>query len=92
MILYLDASAMVKLYAFEEHSSWTRRRIDRHLRSGGVVARSVMGYVEARAAFARARKRHPAGQRISDELYRAALCHQFQLPRMRPTAETSRTE
>lgn len=73
MVIYLDASALIKLYTNEEHSDWTRRRVDRYLRSGGIVATSTMGYVEARAAFARAHKRRPAGRRISEEFYHAAL-------------------
>lgn len=52
MILYLDTSAVVKLYVEEEGSdkvkaAWEQAR---------VVATSRIGYVEARAAFARAKR------------------------------------
>lgn len=72
MVIYLDASALIKLYFPEEHHGWTRRTVNGHRRAGGVIATSVAGYVEANAAFARARKRRPTGQRIPEDLYRRA--------------------
>jgi uncharacterized protein len=49
MILYLDTSVMVKLYMEEEDSSQIASLVD----SVGVVAASIIAYVEARSAFAR---------------------------------------
>lgn len=69
MILYLDTSAILVLYADEAQSSWTQRRVNRHLRSGGVMASSSISYVETRAAFVRMLKRRPASGAISREFY-----------------------
>ncbi len=66
MVLYLDTSALLKLYVAEEHSRWVRDLVDVHRRSGGAVSISAVGYVEARAAFARMLKRRKA---ISAESY-----------------------
>ncbi|MDP8952202.1 MAG: type II toxin-antitoxin system VapC family toxin [Actinomycetota bacterium] len=48
-ILYLDTSALVKLYVREEGREEVRRAVLR----AGAVAISEVGYVEARSAFAR---------------------------------------
>ncbi len=48
-ILYLDTSALVKLYVKEEG----REEVRRAVRRAGAVAVSEVGYVEARSAFAR---------------------------------------
>lgn len=52
MRLYLDTSALVKLYVNEEGSSVVRSTVEQ----AGVVATSILAYVEARAAFARRRR------------------------------------
>ena len=49
MILYLDTSALVKLYVREHGSAAVRALVER----ADVVATSVVAYAEARAAFAR---------------------------------------
>ncbi len=49
MILYLDASALVKLYVRETGSV----RVRNWLKSAAAAATSVVAYAEARAAFAR---------------------------------------
>ncbi len=49
MILYLDTSALVKLYADEPG----RREVENSVRAARVVAVSEIGYVEARSALAR---------------------------------------
>jgi len=46
--LYLDTSALVKLYVEEEGSATVREAIAR----AGTVATTVIAYVEAYAAFA----------------------------------------
>ncbi len=63
MILYCDTSALVKLYVEESGSPWVRQWID----ASEVVGIAAIGYVEAKAAFARAvrsgrviRRRHRA--------------------------------
>jgi predicted nucleic acid-binding protein len=50
VILYCDTSALVKLYVEEAGSSWVRRWVD----ASHVVSIAAIGYVEAKAAFARA--------------------------------------
>ena len=50
MILYLDTSALVKLYVSESHSGDVRRWV----READAVATSIVAYAETRAAFARA--------------------------------------
>lgn len=52
MILYLDTSAVVKLYVEEEGSDKVRASCEQ----ARVVATSLIGYAEARAAFARAKR------------------------------------
>jgi len=47
--LYLDTSALVKLYVEEEGSPLVRKAVE----EAETVATSIVGYVEARAAFAR---------------------------------------
>jgi predicted nucleic acid-binding protein len=47
--LYLDSSALVKLYVEEEGSSMVRQWVD----DADTVATSILAFVEARAAFAR---------------------------------------
>ena len=49
MILYLDTSALVKLYAEEAG----REEVENAVREASVVAVSEIGYVEARSALAR---------------------------------------
>lgn len=49
MILYLDTSALVKLYAEEEGTEVVERAVE----EAELVATSVVAYAEARAAFAR---------------------------------------
>ena len=49
MILYLDASSLVKLYMEEEGSL----KIETLVRSSEATATSIVSYAEARAAFAR---------------------------------------
>ena len=49
MILYLDTSALVKLYAEEEGSDLVRHGI----RDSELIATSLMAYAETRSAFAR---------------------------------------
>lgn len=49
MILYLDTSALVKLYAEEEGTGVVERAVE----EAEAVATSVVAYAEARAAFAR---------------------------------------
>jgi uncharacterized protein with PIN domain len=55
MRLYLDTSALVKLYVDEEGSPFVRSAVER----AGVVSTSAITYVEARAAFVR--RRHERG-------------------------------
>jgi predicted nucleic acid-binding protein len=50
--LYLDTSALVKLYVEEDGSSLVRKWVD----GADTVATSIVAYVEARAAFARRRR------------------------------------
>ncbi|CAI4030050.1 Ribonuclease VapC [Nitrospira tepida] len=50
MILYCDTSALVKLYVEESGSSWVRQWVD----ACQVVGIAAIGYVETKAAFARA--------------------------------------
>jgi predicted nucleic acid-binding protein len=52
VILYLDTSALVKLYATEPGSMQTRRAVNR----ADQVASSLLAYVETRAAFARKKR------------------------------------
>ena len=61
MTLYLDASALVKLYVDEQHSSGTNRVVAQ----ADQVGFAVVGYTEARAAFAR---RARSGDLSTDEL------------------------
>ena len=49
MILYLDTSALVKLYAEEEGTELVERAVD----EAEVVTTSIVAYAEARAALAR---------------------------------------
>jgi predicted nucleic acid-binding protein len=49
LILYLDTSALVKLYVREQGSTALRT----HAAKAGALATSVVAYAEARAAFAR---------------------------------------
>ncbi|MCC7535049.1 MAG: type II toxin-antitoxin system VapC family toxin [Deltaproteobacteria bacterium] len=51
-LLYLDTSALVKLYVREHGSTVVRRRLD----AAPAVATSRVAYPEARAAFARRRR------------------------------------
>lgn len=58
MILYLDTSALVKLYVRERGSLQTRKQADR----AEALATSVVAYAEARAAFARLWRERPANR------------------------------
>lgn len=60
MRLYLDTSALVKLYVDEEGSPLLRSAVDR----AALVATSAIAYVEARAAFVR--RRHEGGLSTGD--------------------------
>ena len=62
MILYLDTSALVKLYVDEEHSQDVRLGLD----SAQVVITHLITYAEARAAFAR---------KAQEPAYRGDLAH-----------------
>jgi predicted nucleic acid-binding protein len=55
MRLYLDTSALVKLYVDEEGSPLVRSAVDQ----ASLIATSAVAYVEARAAFVR--RRHEGG-------------------------------
>ena len=55
MRLYLDTSALVKLYVDEEGSPLVRSAVDQ----ASLIATSAIAYVEARAAFVR--RRHEGG-------------------------------
>lgn len=59
MILYLDTSALVKLYVRERDSAQTRRQAN----GAHAIATSVVAYVEARAAFGRLLRERPASGR-----------------------------
>lgn len=52
MILYLDTSALVKLYAPEPESAAVQQLVD----NAEIAAISLVAYAEARAAFARKRR------------------------------------
>ncbi len=65
MILYLDTSALVKLYAEEEGTEVVERAVE----EAELVATSVVAYAEARAALAR---KHREGV-FSDEERREAV-------------------
>jgi predicted nucleic acid-binding protein len=62
MMLYLDTSALVKLYVNEPMSSELTAAVD----EAEAVATSLLAYAEARAAFARARRE----ARLSAQAYR----------------------
>ena len=62
MMLYLDTSALVKLYVDEPMSQELSAAVD----EAEAVATSLLAYVEARAAFARARRE----ARLSAQAYR----------------------
>jgi len=66
VILYLDTSALIKLYVEEEASDAVRAAVDR----ASTVAASRLAYVEARAALARARREARIGLR---DLRRAVM-------------------
>ena len=55
MILYLDTSALVKLYVRERGSAQTRT----HAGKARALATSVVAYAECRAAFTRLRRERP---------------------------------
>ena len=52
MRLYLDSSALVKLYVVEDGSSLVRQFVDQ----AEIVSTSLVTYVEARAALSRRRR------------------------------------
>lgn len=67
MILYLDTSALVKLFVPEAHSEAVRAAVA----AGSVVATQLLAYAEACSAFARlseARADESLFQRLRDEL------------------------
>ena len=57
MILYLDTSALVKLYVRERGSARTRTC----MAEADIAATSMVAYAEARAAFARLQRERPRG-------------------------------
>ena len=59
MILYLDTSALIKIYVAEEGTDAVKEAISR----ASVVAASRVAYAEARAALARARRETRIGER-----------------------------
>lgn len=59
MILYLDTSALVKLYVRERGSARTRRQAN----GAHAIATSVVAYAEARAAFGRLLRERPGSRR-----------------------------
>lgn len=60
MILYLDTSALVKLYVREAGSVAVRRETN----AAEAVATSAVAYAEARAAFARLARERPASRKL----------------------------
>ena len=60
MILYVDTSALVKLYVREAGSVAVRREAQ----VAEAVATSVVAYAEARAAFARLARERPVSSRL----------------------------
>lgn len=60
MILYLDTSALVKLYVREAGSVAVRRGIE----AAEAAATSAVAYAEARAAFARLSRERPSSRRL----------------------------
>lgn len=67
MILYLDTSALVKVYVDETGSEQVMARV----RAVGEVATSVVAYAEARAAFAR----HFREKRLDKSQLKAVVRH-----------------
>jgi predicted nucleic acid-binding protein len=69
VILYLDTSALVKLYVDEDGSDIVRRCIEQ----ASVVSTSKIAFVEARSAFARAKRekiiKSAVYQQIVDRLH-----------------------
>ncbi len=65
MTLYLDTSALAKLYIAEAHSEAVREAVA----EAGQVATAVIAYTEARAALAR---RHRQGD-LDKDAFRAAI-------------------
>jgi predicted nucleic acid-binding protein len=63
LILYLDTSALVKLYVRERGSAKVRRLVT----AARAVATSIVAYAEARAAFARLRRERPVSLKRHDE-------------------------
>ena len=59
MILYVDTSALVKLYVPEPESSAVQALVG----SAQIAAVSVIAFAEARAAFARKRRERAVGQK-----------------------------
>lgn len=64
MILYLDTSALVKLYIDEEGTSLVRRLVQ----ESSIVATSKVAYAEARSAFARAHREKLIDTSTHDEI------------------------
>ena len=62
MILYLDTSALIKLYVDEEGSGVVRKYVE----LASVIATSKIAFIEARSAFARAKRE----KMLSGESYR----------------------
>lgn len=63
-MLYLDTSALVKLYLTEAHSADVRKRCDEAL----FIFTSRLSYVEARSAFARRRREQNLSGVTEEEL------------------------
>lgn len=66
MILYLDTSALVKLYVDEDGSETVKKFVDQ----AAVVSTSKIASVEARSAFARAKRE----EILSDSSHRQVVC------------------
>jgi len=60
LILYLDTSALVKLYAREAGSAAVRRETS----AAEAIATSAVAYTEARAAFVRLARERPASRKL----------------------------
>ena len=58
LILYLDTSALLKVYLVEDGTATVRAGVE----SSEIVASSLIAFVEARAAFARRRREHELTQ------------------------------
>ncbi len=67
MILYLDTSAKVKLYADELGSTLVRRAVG----NADIVASNIIAYAETRAALARKRRQGAIEDAVLDDIKQA---------------------